>query len=122
MLGSWSSSRCSSPVQLTLISVAVAMVAGLFGCSSNGPAGRSRDDERTGAASSAPGGTRQALTPEQITQLNRGVALLGRYRYDAAAEVFAALAQQAPWFIPAQLNLAIAQLNEDQSGSAPRVC
>jgi hypothetical protein len=38
MLGSWSSSRCSAPVQLTTVSVAMAMVAGLFGCSSDGPA------------------------------------------------------------------------------------
>ncbi|MHB8954346.1 MAG: FG-GAP-like repeat-containing protein [Pirellulaceae bacterium] len=114
MLGSRRSSRWwLSPVELLLLSLFV--VAAAMGCSSGDRAAPDRDEQGSEAVSS--GVTPQALTPEQVAELNRGVALLGRYQYAAAGEVFAALAEQVPWFIPAQLNLAIAQLNEDQSGT-----
>ena len=48
--------------------------------------------------------------------MNRGVALMGRFQYHTAAELFAELVEQYPDWAEAHINLALAQLNEDQSG------
>ena len=51
-----------------------------------------------------------------IADNNRGVALMGRFEYEAAREVFAALAVRHPSDADVLANLAIATLNRQQSG------
>ena len=55
-------------------------------------------------------------TPELIAANNRGVALMGQFRYHDAVELFSELAKQHPQCVEVQVNLAIALLNEDQAG------
>jgi hypothetical protein len=53
---------------------------------------------------------------QAITDNNRGVALMGRYEYEPAREVFAALAERYPDDPEVLANLAIATLNRQQAG------
>ncbi|MFV1963824.1 MAG: FG-GAP-like repeat-containing protein [Pirellulaceae bacterium] len=57
-----------------------------------------------------------SLDEEQIAANNRGVALMGKFQYRKAIEIFAELAAQKPNWVDVQVSLAIACLNEDQSG------
>ncbi|MEM6575818.1 MAG: tetratricopeptide repeat protein, partial [Pseudomonadota bacterium] len=58
--------------------------------------------------------------PEQDPELqrlnNRGVALMGRFDYPAAADTFRALYAQAPDWSMATVNLAVATLNRQNPG------
>nr|VFK38243.1 MAG: Repeat domain-containing protein [Candidatus Kentron sp. SD]VFK44319.1 MAG: Repeat domain-containing protein [Candidatus Kentron sp. SD] len=58
----------------------------------------------------------QAPGPKAIRANNRGVGLMGRFDYGAAAEVFAGLAAEYPDWRDAKLNLAIAILNRQKEG------
>ncbi len=51
---------------------------------------------------------------------DRGVALMGRYEYAAAREVFAAVVDGAPDWFDARVNLAIATLNRQDEGDERR--
>ena len=51
-----------------------------------------------------------------VADNNRGVALMGRFDYEAAREVFAQLAESHPENADVLANLAIATLNRQQSG------
>jgi hypothetical protein len=53
---------------------------------------------------------------EAIAQNNRGVALMGRFEYAAAHDVFARLATSHPQWLDARVNLAIATLNRQDEG------
>ena len=75
------------------------------------------DTGQTGAAKAPPSSPAEVpLTPELVAKVNRGVALMGRFQYAKAAELFAELAEQFPEWAEAHINLALAQLNEDQGG------
>jgi Flp pilus assembly protein TadD len=53
---------------------------------------------------------------QSIADNNRGVALMGRFEYEAARETFAQLAERYPDDPDLLVNLAIATLNRQQSG------
>ena len=61
-------------------------------------------------------GDADAIDPDAIAANDRGVALMGRYEYAAAETVFADVAAQAPAWLDARVNLAIATLNRQQEG------
>ena len=61
-------------------------------------------------------GESDAVGPELVAANDRGVALMGRYEYAAAEAVFADVAKQAPVWLDARVNLAIATLNRQQDG------
>ncbi|HEY1784278.1 MAG TPA: tetratricopeptide repeat protein, partial [Pirellulales bacterium] len=56
------------------------------------------------------------LTAEMIAENNRGVALMGRFDYAAAHDVFAQLVDRWPNWSDVEVNLAIATLNRQQPG------
>ena len=61
--------------------------------------------------------TPTAAIDEELVRLNnRGVALMGRFDYDQAHEVFAAAVQDHPQNVDLQVNLAVARLNRQQPG------
>ncbi len=102
---------------LGLAAVSLVVFGGLTGCQKDRSPDAGTSARETAAGSDGAGAADQTLTAEQVAELNRGAALLGQYKYAAASDAFAALAEQAPWFAPAQVNLAIAHLNEDQNGT-----
>ena len=57
-----------------------------------------------------------AVDPQLIAANDRGVALMGRYQYADAEEIFADVAAHAPAWLDARVNLAIATLNRQQEG------
>ena len=56
------------------------------------------------------------LSDEDITQNNRGVALMGFFDYSGARDTFANLTNRRPSWLDAQVNLAIATLNRQSEG------
>ena len=58
----------------------------------------------------------EAIAPDLVAENDRGVALMGRYEYAAAEQVFAAVVERAPHWLDARVNLAIATLNRQQEG------
>ena len=62
----------------------------------------------------------ERFSPEQIEANNRGVALMGQYRNEAAREIFAELAEQDPDWLDVRVNEAIATLNRQQEGDEHR--
>ncbi len=56
------------------------------------------------------------LSDDQIERNNRGVALMGQYRNEAAREVFAGLVEERPGWVDVEVNKAIAILNRQQEG------
>ena len=61
-------------------------------------------------------GANDQISQELIAANDRGVALMGRYEYAAAEEVFAEVARAAPNWLDARVNLAIATLNRQRDG------
>ena len=61
-------------------------------------------------------GADDGISPELIAANDRGVALMGRYEYASAEEVFADVARAAPHWLDARVNLAIATLNRQRDG------
>ena len=61
-------------------------------------------------------GQGDGVSPALIAANDRGVALMGRYEYTAAEEVFAEVAGAAPHWLDARVNLAIATLNRQRDG------
>ncbi|NOT55084.1 MAG: tetratricopeptide repeat protein [Deltaproteobacteria bacterium] len=61
-------------------------------------------------------GGRASFTPDDIAANNRGVGLMGRFAYEDARAVFADLVQRHPDWWDAQVNLAIATFNRQQTG------
>lgn len=57
-----------------------------------------------------------SVAPEAIAANDRGVALMGRYQYAEAEAAFAGVVAQAPDWLEARVNLAIATLNRQQEG------
>ena len=57
-----------------------------------------------------------AISQDLIADHDRGVALMGRYEYAAAEEVFAAVVARAPSWLEARVNMAIATLNRQEEG------
>ncbi|MGD9903441.1 MAG: FG-GAP-like repeat-containing protein [Vicinamibacterales bacterium] len=53
-----------------------------------------------------------------VLALNRGVAAMGQYDFDAAVETFAALAQSHPTDAAVGVNLALAHINRQRDGDA----
>ena len=53
---------------------------------------------------------------EEVAANNRGVGLMGRFEYEPARQVFDQLVARRPDWLDAQVNLAIATLNRQQSG------
>ncbi len=64
----------------------------------------------------APAAEPQGPSSEWVRLNNRGVSLMGRFDYPAAAKAFAELYDQAPDWPLAQVNLAIATLNRQNPG------
>lgn len=62
------------------------------------------------------GGDPPLLTLDDIAANNRGVGLMGRFAHEDARAVFADLVQRHPQWLDAQVNLAIATLNRQQTG------
>ena len=54
------------------------------------------------------------LTRELVREHGRGVALMGRFEFDKAHEVFTKLTEEYPTWIDARVDLAIATLNRQQ--------
>ena len=69
-----------------------------------------------GAGLLAACGADDAVSPALVAANDRGVALMGRYEYAAAEEVFAEVAKAAPDWLDARVNLAIATLNRQREG------
>jgi hypothetical protein len=61
-----------------------------------------------------------AVTPELIERNNRAVGLMGQFDFNAAVDAFAAIQSAAPEWPEARLNLAIALMNRQREGDAPR--
>ena len=61
-------------------------------------------------------GAEDGVSPALVVANDRGVALMGRYQYAAAEALFAEVAQAAPGWLDARVNLAIATLNRQQEG------
>ena len=57
-----------------------------------------------------------AIGPALTAEHDRGVALMGRYEYASAEEVFAAASAKVPNWLAARVNLAIATLNRQMEG------
>ena len=70
----------------------------------------------TGAALLAGCGVDDSASQALIAANDRGVALMGRYEYAAAEEVFAEVVRGAPHWLDARVNLAIATLNRQREG------
>ncbi len=88
----------------------------LFGCSREegaAPPEQAAIPEAPAPEASAPA---PAWTPEVIERNNRAVALMGRFDYEGAREIFAALARERPDDPDLAVNLAIATLNRNQEG------
>jgi lipoprotein NlpI len=62
--------------------------------------------------------THSGIDERAIVDNNRGVALMGRFDYEGAREVFAELAERHPNDPDVLVNLAIATLNRQQSGDS----
>ncbi len=60
--------------------------------------------------------TRDTLTEQDVLANNRGVALMGRFEYQAAIDVFSELVEQNPEWQAARVNLAIALKNRQGEG------
>lgn len=60
------------------------------------------------------------LAPDDVALNNRGVALMGRFEYEAAHHAFAGLVERRPDWTAARLNLAIATLNRQEPGDEQR--
>lgn len=63
-----------------------------------------------------PAAQRGPADPADVAANNRAVGLMGQYRYDEAAEIFAALAERHPEWIDVGVNLAIATFNRQRDG------
>ena len=61
-------------------------------------------------------GAEEGVSPALVAANDRGVALMGRYEYAAAEDVFAEVARAAPDWLDARVNLAIATLNRQEDG------
>ncbi len=61
-------------------------------------------------------GRQAPLSEEDISQNNRGVALMGYFDYEGARAQFAELTERRPDWLDARVNLAIATLNLQQEG------
>src|SRR5687767_15833540 len=61
-----------------------------------------------------------AVTPELVERNNRAVGLMGQFDFNAAVDAFAAIQSAAPEWPEARLNLAIALMNRQREGDAPR--
>ena len=63
-------------------------------------------------------GCRKAAVPgssaDVVSGMNRGVSLMGQYRYDAAVQAFEEVLHAAPDLTEARINLAIAQFNRNR--------
>ena len=68
------------------------------------------------AIAAAVGCAPPGLDEQAISDNNRGVALMGRFEYEPAREVFAGLAERYPVDAEVLANLAIATLNRQQAG------
>ena len=62
------------------------------------------------------GGPTGGLDADGVAANNRGVAYMGRFDFEAALEVFSALAERYPDNPDIQINLAIATMNRQQEG------
>ncbi len=60
--------------------------------------------------------TRDSQTEQEVLDNNRGVALMGRFEYQAAIDVFSELVEQNPEWQAARVNLAIALKNRQGEG------
>ena len=56
------------------------------------------------------------IAADDVAANNRGVALMGRFEYEAAREAFADLIERRPEWVGARINLAIATLNRQEAG------
>ena len=61
---------------------------------------------------------RRAPADDMVGLNNRGVGLMGQFNYDAARDIFVALAAAHPDRLDLQVNLAIATLNRQREGDA----
>ena len=59
-------------------------------------------------------------SPGDITLNDRGVALMGRYEYETAEQTFAEVVHNAPQWLDARVNWAIATLNRQHEGDEQR--
>ncbi len=83
------------------------------------PAGRHRRQAlavAAGVLTLAGCGVDDDASPTLVAANDRGVALMGRYEYAAAEEVFAKVVRGAPDWLDARVNLAIATLNRQREG------
>ncbi len=62
------------------------------------------------------GGPKSQPSPQVVEEHNNGVALMGKFDYTAAHEVFSKLASAHPDWLDVQVDLAIASLNRQQPG------
>ena len=79
----------------------------LFGCGSD-PGGSDQ------------GKTHASITAQDIADNNRGVGLMGSFKYSEAREVFQELSRRRPNWSLVKINLAIATLNLQTEGSEDR--
>ncbi len=68
------------------------------------------------ASQPVPQESASSLDAEAIAANNRGVGLMGRFEYAAAAKVFQDLVAKHPKWLDARVNLSIATLNRQQEG------
>lgn len=66
------------------------------------------------------GCTEGTISREDVASNDRGVALMGRYEYAAATEMFAQVVDRTPSWLDARVNLAIATLNRQEDGDESR--
>ncbi len=120
------SDRRSSPRALPLALLAGALLAGCGeGDSKATPAAKEGADAQASAgAGSKPRVHDRTLSAEQIAAFNRGVGLMGAFRFEDAEAVFATLADELgpdhPFARLATRNLAIARLNQSGDGAQER--
>lgn len=97
----------------SLLSLLVLSLAA--GCSNDASA-----PEAEGGGAEAGGSTATARPDRDEAALirmnDRGVGLMGRYEYAEAHDLFAAVVEQAPDWLDARVNLAIATLNRQEEG------
>ena len=65
-------------------------------------------------------GSKSDPSPDDITLNDRGVALMGRYEYETAEQTFAEVVNNAPRWLDARVNWAIATLNRQHEGDELR--